>query len=260
MSIHPSSATAVPRRGACCAEHHASTIRGPAQLDLAVPILGPPRGAGDLLRAPDEDPGSGRRVAPGRRRRTRSAATAPRIRCRRVVTDGSDNDARDVHHRPDEGRVGAGRRRRSKPCWAYAHRRSRIRADSPTWGRRGAASYVPVVARRYVAGRGYRSEFANDPEWCDFAQLQAAHVDGCDGAALVALVDRRDRGRPLAGARGARDRRPRAVVAVVARARRAVSAASRAGRSCGPHRWSTSRAICARTGLAGTGAMLVGTT
>jgi peptidoglycan/xylan/chitin deacetylase (PgdA/CDA1 family) len=53
-----------------------------------------------------------------------------------------------------------------------------------------AASYVPVVARRYVAGRGYRSEFANDPEWCDFAQLQAAHVDGCDGAALIDLVDR----------------------------------------------------------------------
>jgi hypothetical protein len=52
-----------------------------------------------------------------------------------------------------------------------------------------AASYVPVVARRYVAGRCYRSEFANDPEWCDFAQLQAAHVDGYDEGALVALVD-----------------------------------------------------------------------
>jgi len=52
-----------------------------------------------------------------------------------------------------------------------------------------AASSVPLVARHYVAGRGYRSEFANDPEWCDFAQLQAAHVDGFDGAALGALVD-----------------------------------------------------------------------
>ena len=52
-----------------------------------------------------------------------------------------------------------------------------------------AASYVPVVARRYVAGRAYRSEFANDPEWCDFAQLQAAHIDGFDSAALLALVD-----------------------------------------------------------------------
>src|SRR5262245_23649620 len=52
-----------------------------------------------------------------------------------------------------------------------------------------ATSYVPVVARRYVAGRGYRSEFANDPEWCDFAQLQAAHIDEFDGASLVALVD-----------------------------------------------------------------------
>jgi peptidoglycan/xylan/chitin deacetylase (PgdA/CDA1 family) len=52
-----------------------------------------------------------------------------------------------------------------------------------------AASYVPVVARRYVAGRAYRSEFANDPEWCVFAQLQASHVDGLDGADLIALVD-----------------------------------------------------------------------
>jgi peptidoglycan/xylan/chitin deacetylase (PgdA/CDA1 family) len=52
-----------------------------------------------------------------------------------------------------------------------------------------ATSYVPVVARRYVAGRGYRSEFANDPEWCDFAQLQATHVDEFDGASLIALVD-----------------------------------------------------------------------
>jgi peptidoglycan/xylan/chitin deacetylase (PgdA/CDA1 family) len=51
------------------------------------------------------------------------------------------------------------------------------------------ASYVPIVARRYVAGRGYRSEFANDPAWCDFARLDAAHVDGYDGAELVALVD-----------------------------------------------------------------------
>src|SRR5262245_20411702 len=51
-----------------------------------------------------------------------------------------------------------------------------------------AASYVPVVARRYVAGRAYRSEFANDPAWCDFAQLQATHIDGLDGAALIALV------------------------------------------------------------------------
>jgi peptidoglycan/xylan/chitin deacetylase (PgdA/CDA1 family) len=50
-------------------------------------------------------------------------------------------------------------------------------------------SYVPVVARRYVAGRGYRNEFANLPDWCDFAQLQGTHIDGFDGAALVALVD-----------------------------------------------------------------------
>jgi peptidoglycan/xylan/chitin deacetylase (PgdA/CDA1 family) len=50
-------------------------------------------------------------------------------------------------------------------------------------------SYVPVVARRYVAGRGYRTEFANLPDWCDFAQLHGTHVDGLDEHELIGLVD-----------------------------------------------------------------------
>jgi len=52
------------------------------------------------------------------------------------------------------------------------------------------ASYVPVVARRFIAGRGYRSDTANDPSVCDLAVVDAFHVDGMDADALLELVDR----------------------------------------------------------------------
>jgi peptidoglycan-N-acetylglucosamine deacetylase len=52
------------------------------------------------------------------------------------------------------------------------------------------ASYVPIVARRFVAGRGYRSETANDPAVCDLALVDAFHADGMDAVALLELVDR----------------------------------------------------------------------
>ena len=55
---------------------------------------------------------------------------------------------------------------------------------------RGATrqSYVPVVARRFVAARGYGSETANDPWVCDLAHLEAFTVDGLDGDALAGLA------------------------------------------------------------------------
>jgi peptidoglycan/xylan/chitin deacetylase (PgdA/CDA1 family) len=45
---------------------------------------------------------------------------------------------------------------------------------------RGAAtvSYVPLVAKRFLAGRGFRDEAANDPLFCDFAQLLGVDSDG----------------------------------------------------------------------------------
>ena len=45
---------------------------------------------------------------------------------------------------------------------------------------RGAAtiSYVPLVAKRFRAGRGFRDEAANDPVFCDFAQLLGVDSDG----------------------------------------------------------------------------------
>jgi len=51
------------------------------------------------------------------------------------------------------------------------------------------SSYVPVVARRFVAARGYGSETSNDPARCDLAHLEAFTVDGFDAETMVRLVD-----------------------------------------------------------------------
>jgi peptidoglycan-N-acetylglucosamine deacetylase len=53
----------------------------------------------------------------------------------------------------------------------------------------GRTSYVPLVARRFVAARGYGSETANDPYRCDYAHLEAFTADGLDAEGLVGLVD-----------------------------------------------------------------------
>ena len=41
-------------------------------------------------------------------------------------------------------------------------------------------SYVPLVARHYLAGRGWRDEYFNAPECCDLAQLSGIECDGAD--------------------------------------------------------------------------------
>jgi peptidoglycan-N-acetylglucosamine deacetylase len=51
-------------------------------------------------------------------------------------------------------------------------------------------SYVPLVAERFVAGRGYGGETGNMPEVCDLAHLDAYVIDGLDVDALMSLVDR----------------------------------------------------------------------
>ncbi|HXY95315.1 MAG TPA: polysaccharide deacetylase family protein [Acidimicrobiia bacterium] len=51
------------------------------------------------------------------------------------------------------------------------------------------ASFVPVVARRFTAGRGYRGENPNDPALCDLAELDAYQIDGLTPTELVELVD-----------------------------------------------------------------------
>ncbi len=50
-------------------------------------------------------------------------------------------------------------------------------------------SYVPAVARRFLAARGYAGETSNDPVLCDLAHLEAFAVDGVDADGLVRLVD-----------------------------------------------------------------------
>jgi peptidoglycan/xylan/chitin deacetylase (PgdA/CDA1 family) len=50
-------------------------------------------------------------------------------------------------------------------------------------------SYVPLVASRFLAGRGWRDEGANDPAFCDLAQLMTMELDGLTWEQLKALID-----------------------------------------------------------------------
>jgi peptidoglycan/xylan/chitin deacetylase (PgdA/CDA1 family) len=50
-------------------------------------------------------------------------------------------------------------------------------------------SYVPLVARMFEAGRGWMDEAANDPAFCDPAQLLGMELDGLDFDAARKLID-----------------------------------------------------------------------
>ncbi len=50
-------------------------------------------------------------------------------------------------------------------------------------------SYVPVVASRFLAGRGWRDESANDPVFCDLAQLMTMEFDGLTWEQLKVLIE-----------------------------------------------------------------------
>jgi hypothetical protein len=50
-------------------------------------------------------------------------------------------------------------------------------------------SYVPLVARRFLVGRGYRDEGANDPAACDLAQVMGMESDGLSFDQMKSLVD-----------------------------------------------------------------------
>ena len=41
-------------------------------------------------------------------------------------------------------------------------------------------SFVPLVAEKFLAGRGWRNENRNDPGYCDLAQLLGTQMDGLD--------------------------------------------------------------------------------
>ena len=52
-------------------------------------------------------------------------------------------------------------------------------------------SYVPLVAEHFLSGRGWMDEWANDPAYCDMAQLMAMEVDGKSFEQIKELIDRR---------------------------------------------------------------------
>jgi hypothetical protein len=52
------------------------------------------------------------------------------------------------------------------------------------------SSYVPVVARHFRAGRGFRDEYVNAPEVCDLARLGGTELDGVSAAEMLSALDR----------------------------------------------------------------------
>jgi len=55
---------------------------------------------------------------------------------------------------------------------------------------RNVKSYVPLVAEEFLSGRGWMDEWANDPTFCDMAQLMGVELDGKDFEQLKELIDR----------------------------------------------------------------------
>jgi peptidoglycan/xylan/chitin deacetylase (PgdA/CDA1 family) len=51
-------------------------------------------------------------------------------------------------------------------------------------------SYVPLVAKEFLTGRGWMDEWANDPAFCDMANLMAMELDGKDFEQVKQLIDR----------------------------------------------------------------------
>ncbi|MBN2412944.1 polysaccharide deacetylase family protein [candidate division KSB1 bacterium] len=53
----------------------------------------------------------------------------------------------------------------------------------------GLQSYVPIIAEKFIAGRGWLDENTNDPAFCDMARLLAMESDGKSFEQLKQLVD-----------------------------------------------------------------------
>lgn len=59
-------------------------------------------------------------------------------------------------------------------------------------------SYVPIIAKMFLLGRGWMDEGPNDPRYCNFAQLTGVEMDGKDFAQMLPLLeDARKRGQWL---------------------------------------------------------------
>ncbi len=51
-------------------------------------------------------------------------------------------------------------------------------------------SYVPLVAEHFLSGRGWMDEWANDPAYCDTAQLMGMELDGKSFEQVKQIIDR----------------------------------------------------------------------
>jgi len=51
-------------------------------------------------------------------------------------------------------------------------------------------SYAPIVAEKFLAGRGWMDEWSNDPTFCDMAQLMGVELDGKDFEQVKQWIDK----------------------------------------------------------------------
>jgi peptidoglycan/xylan/chitin deacetylase (PgdA/CDA1 family) len=54
---------------------------------------------------------------------------------------------------------------------------------------RQVKSYVPLIAEKFLVGRGYYDEYFNDPAFCDLAQAGGTVFDDTDYIQMVKLID-----------------------------------------------------------------------
>lgn len=54
---------------------------------------------------------------------------------------------------------------------------------------RNTKSYVPLIAKHFLVGRGYLDEAANDPEFCDLAQALGTPLDDMDFEQMLKLIE-----------------------------------------------------------------------
>ncbi len=54
----------------------------------------------------------------------------------------------------------------------------------------GVQSYVGLVAKHFLVGRGFREEAVNDPTFCDLAQITGIDFDGLSVAAALQWLER----------------------------------------------------------------------
>lgn len=53
----------------------------------------------------------------------------------------------------------------------------------------GTRSYVPVIAELFLLGRTYRDKIANDPLFCDFAQITGIEMDNTDFEEILPILE-----------------------------------------------------------------------